>query len=273
MPEDLRRTVKLKSIQNWMKWVIVDPRGVKAALLDPRAKKVKGSNLRYKNRYLAPTPDCRSEILASGPGHLRERLDVYAEGYFIRLRDHLKSIYSASERILGANFRDRVILYLKRRPSLTYSLNAVGKDFGLTVQKGDPPFLRDLIKYEWLQHELNFLAEPSPRISQLGTFVTVWVHPGVRFLRSYWDIPEIVRGGTSRSCSKDRAWLFFRRSGVVNIFPVVKFFQPWLCRGQLPLKDFLELTIDSSANPMRVRNLFKRWTGLGLLQVRSNSSE
>jgi hypothetical protein len=124
-------------------WQLVSaPEGVRAALATPGAE---GARLR-----------AAVEATIAGDARLSavERLDIYAEMYFYRLRDCLAEDFRAVHAVIGpARFHNLVTDYLLVHPSTHPSLRFAGRHLPELLDShalaAEWPFLADLARFEW----------------------------------------------------------------------------------------------------------------------------
>jgi hypothetical protein len=145
-----------------------------------------------------------SHIEGHGQLGAEERINIYAEMYFARLVDVLKSDFPRVAALLGCErFHEVVSHYLARHPSTHPSLRHVGrrfpgflKDCAATV---DLPFLGELATLEWARVEVfDDLDIESLRVEHLQHFAPdEWpalrfqVIPAFRILHSEWPVHAI----------------------------------------------------------------------------------
>ncbi len=155
---------------------------------------------------LDPAARARAEALARGDARLSvvERLDIYANMYFFRLRDALREDFGAVCAVVGErNFHNLVTDYLLAHPPSHYSLRYAGTHL--------PPFLRthplcerwpyltDLAALEWAILDV-FDATDAP-VMDAGVLAAVhperWpdlrfeLTPAVRVLDLEWPVHEV----------------------------------------------------------------------------------
>jgi hypothetical protein len=141
-------------------------------------------------------------------GHARlgaqERINIYAEMYFARLVDVLKSDFPRVAALLGCErFHEVVSHYLARYPSTHPSLRYIGhcfpdflKDCAETV---DLPFLADVATLEWARGEVFDALDTEPlRVEHLQHLapdewpaLKLQVIPAFRILYSEWPVHTI----------------------------------------------------------------------------------
>lgn len=101
-----------------------------------------------------------------------ERLDIYANMYFYRIRDSLKEDFPAILALLGdAGFHNLITDYLLMHPSQHWTLRNVGIDMaaflGTHPVSTEHPFIADLARFEWELIDL-FDAATAPVLTQEG---------------------------------------------------------------------------------------------------------
>ena len=100
-----------------------------------------------------------------------ERLDIYASMYFFRLFDCLAEDFPALHSVLGhETFHHVARDYLAAHPSRHPSLRALGAALGDFLERkplhGQPPYLADLARFEWLLLEAFDAADRTPQPSE-----------------------------------------------------------------------------------------------------------
>jgi hypothetical protein len=129
-----RNKAPLKTTQSLLLKLITAPEGVEKALQD------------FSKIVLPIKGDSRLSSV--------ERLDIYANMYFYRIRDALKEDFPAVLKILGEiGFHNLITDYLVRHPSTHYSLRYAGEKLPLFIKKHPfnkkYPFLAELARFEW----------------------------------------------------------------------------------------------------------------------------
>ncbi len=121
----VERSLNLRELQEWMRWIITDPRGVEAAL----AEKIPDADPRDLPRYLEPIPSALDCISGDEKLGVTERLDIYAEGYFARILEALESDYKRVKELVGEyGFQKLIADYLKRHPSRYKNIGEIGRE-------------------------------------------------------------------------------------------------------------------------------------------------
>lgn len=187
--------VPLAEAQRRLWQLIAAPSGVRDALReegDPEGRSLSGL-LRGDERLAAV-----------------DRLEIYANAYFYRIRDCLAEGYPALERVLGAEwFHDLVTAYLVACPPRHASLRFAGErlaDF-LAAAAGAPfrrrfPWAADLARLEWARVDA-FDAADAPLLAReaLAEVPPVaWARlrfafqPALRLLELAWPVHELRRG-------------------------------------------------------------------------------
>lgn len=187
----------LRELQQWLKWVITDPRGVAEALNDPSPNIEK-----YKHRYTSPT-NSFLEVIASDKTPATDRLDIYAEGYFSRILDCLSETFSRTKKAVGEDFFTMLAAeYLKAYPSMFNSIDEVGRYFPKFLNEMDderiPLWIPDIANLEWNWIEAFYAPEVSidsnwKEILAANPAVRLKVNPSVCFISSQYTLDELLQ--------------------------------------------------------------------------------
>jgi putative DNA-binding protein len=130
------------SLQRWFHAAIVHPGGVEVAAEDRRVKRLLPARARRLEDLLLP-----SSLMTA-----RERLDVYASSYFLRLRDVMKSDFPGLAHALGDGGFDAAMReYVTRHPPDSFTLNRYGA--------GVEPFLARECTVKAVARRRPFLVE------------------------------------------------------------------------------------------------------------------
>lgn len=139
----------LSDLQRWMQSVITAPGGVAAGIQSPSAREIIDISPQEVERVIRPS----SQLDSLG------RLHVYGQAYFARLIECLEGEFPAVKHVLGEEtFRSFALSYLHERPSTSYTLSELGRqypDFLKTTRPADlavgswADFLIDLAHLEW----------------------------------------------------------------------------------------------------------------------------
>jgi len=146
-----------------MRWAIVDPRGIEAALSDPTpGPEVLRERLpeSFLPRFHAPAP--------SGADYVKplQRLAIYAEGFFDRLVEVLQNDFTDTLGLLGEeSFRELVSEYLCAYPSRSYTAADVGQFLSRYVEESrwkERDGLLDAVRMDWAKLESFFSTPAAP---------------------------------------------------------------------------------------------------------------
>jgi hypothetical protein len=173
----------LRELQNWMKWAVTDPNGTLKPEPRPRAG-----------------PWIQQDSLSSA----RQRLNVYADAYFLRLHEVLEQDFPRTRQLLGDSFfQNFVRAYLQECPSKVFNINEVGQHLstfaGQLVLSDDFPFLPSLVDLEWQMVRLTWNPSPGSGFSlaNLGDqdpeTIYLTLNPSLRFLKSYWPLDQLEK--------------------------------------------------------------------------------
>jgi hypothetical protein len=130
-----------------MRWIITEPNGVKKALENA-------------------SPGLLGFIEDAPPLSVTSRLDVYAEAYFLRLRDSLREDFCSITRIIGTKIFDGMISeYLASYPSRSHTITDVSEQFSKYLETHSLteslPHLPDLARLEWLTTQQFYAADSA----------------------------------------------------------------------------------------------------------------
>jgi hypothetical protein len=133
-----------------------------------------------------------------------ERLDIYADMYFYRIRDCLKEDFGAVCGVIGeAAFHNLVTAYLLVHPSSHFSLRYVGQHLPAFVRThalgAQWPYLADLATLEW--SILEAFDAPDAEPITAATLATIpaegWpelrfeLTPSLKLLRLEWPVHDV----------------------------------------------------------------------------------
>lgn len=132
--------------------------------------------------------DEAAALVHGGAVSARDRVGVYAEMYWLRLRDTLCADFPLLRRAVGdEDFEVLVARHLKARPSRHHSLGRFGAGFCETVREAAlAGWLVDLAALEWARAE-SFVAPDSPvlapaALASLGEAARLTAVPSLRLL-------------------------------------------------------------------------------------------
>jgi hypothetical protein len=144
-------------------------------------------------------------LVASGALEPEDRVGIYAEMYWLRMRGAIRADYPFVREIVGEeDFEILVARHLRQRPSVHYSLGRLGADFAATVREAGVevlPWLADLAALEWARAE-SFVATDAPVLESSalvalgeGTFTRsrLVASPSLRVLHPSWDVLPVWR--------------------------------------------------------------------------------
>lgn len=140
----------LKELQQWMRWILTDPRGVSDALGNPYP-----NDVIPLSRYTSPQVNILRWICEGSTGDQIKPLNIYAEAYFSRIVEVLSEDFPVTRRIVGEMFFQKLIAdYLKYFPSSEYNISAVGKNLPRFVESYEDltssPVVHAAAKFDWV---------------------------------------------------------------------------------------------------------------------------
>lgn len=139
-----------------------------------------------------------------------ERLQVYVDAYFWRLRDVLAEDFPRLAAILGPErFAEVVRDYLSSHPSTHPSVHHLGRGLAPAISERTdlPSHLADLARLEWTRRDVFDAPDSgSVRADELrGVAPADWPHlrftpiPALAILRTDWPVHEVWAGNGSAS--------------------------------------------------------------------------
>ncbi len=261
--------------------LITAPEGVRAGLarLSPRERAVGASLVRGDARL--------SSI---------ERLDIYANMYFYRLRDALRGDFGAVAAVLGeSRFHNLITDYLLVHPPSHFSLRYAGQHLAGFL-RGHPegsqrPYLADLARLEWAILEAFDAAEAEPL--EAGALAGVpperWAElrfdlaPSLQLLAVGWPVHEIWRQ-TQRGDVKiaepqcEPVWLRVWRQDLQTFHRAMDLVEAAALQAVYGGACFAEVCeqiaerLGEARAPERALALVSEWLGDGLLTAASGCS-
>jgi hypothetical protein len=220
-----------------------------------------------------------------------ERVRIYANAYFTRIHDALRSDYGALHAVLGeAAFRDLARLYLMAHPSRSFSLRFVGAR--LPAFLAGPiaeafqrrwPFAPELAALDWALTDV-FDAPDAPLLSreQLAAqpaeawerlrfgLITAW-----RLLRFSWPVQQLRAAWDSGldmpQLEPATTWVLVCRRGEEVRYREVSDVESYALRSVQAGDEFgstcarIAQTIGAAEAPRRALEMLERWLADGLL--------
>lgn len=223
---------------------------------------------------------------AGVPG--KERVSVYAHGYYARIVEALAEVYAAVKHVLGEKmFSGLVHAYAERYPSADYNLTQTGKHFPEFLK--DPgvakemPFLSELAGLEWRVslafHAYDGKLLETAALSQITPEdwekTRLLFQPSVSVLSSAWPVFDIWKARTEPvenikidMVGRPQNVLVFRRGLEVHCTLVDSAQCQMLERllaGETLGQVCEALSETFEAEVLEVSNWFAAWAGLGLI--------
>ncbi len=285
--ENKNKAPSLHELQLWMRWIVTDPRGVREALADPFPQARP-----FLERYTSPQKTALPWIAETPPIGKEERLDIYAEAYFARVLESMKTDFSITARVLGEHsFQKLVSDYLKEFPSRSTNIGEVGRSFSKFISKytdlKDYPFLEPLAKMEWTLIE-SFHAENSgtlnpSKLSKLSNEnwenIIFKLAPSTKLVRSQWPLDQFWRLLDESISLQDQTFtpsisrngfIFIRENGAVSLETLTapEYFILAQLNSGANLVTSLEKAQDSLPHQdfgAEVMNWFNQWVRRGII--------
>jgi len=239
---------------------------------------------------LPPAERAVAETLVRGDHRMSavERLDVYADMYFYRIRDCLKEDFPVLARVVGeACFHNLITDYLLAHPPVHFSLRYAGQHLA-TFAARHPlaerwPYLSDLAALEWAILEAFDAAdaEPITAAALAGVPEERWpdlrfdVTPSLQLLSLCWPVhtvwqcaqQEVGIGQVEPAQTFIRVWrqdlrVFHQAidAGEYTALAAVRRGEPFAA-----VCERLATASDETANAERAARLLQEWLGDALL--------
>lgn len=155
----------------------------------------------FQNYLLNQDPLICNKIISTTKVPATSRLEIYREGYFLRLLEVLQNDFEGLHTLLGDHqFEELAYHYIKTHPSTFRSVRWFGKFLFQYLQNTEPyrdqPFLVEMAQFEWALTEA-FDAQNSNTITietMSGIQPDDWpyihfkLHPSQRILTFFWNI-------------------------------------------------------------------------------------
>jgi hypothetical protein len=260
----------LQQTQQLLRKLITAPEGVAAGLA-----------------RLGPLDGARARALVAGDERLSavERLDIYANMYFYRLRDALAEDFGAVCTVVGQdNFHNLVTDYLIAHPPSHFSLRYAGRNLPAFLLRHPLlrhwPYLADLARLEWaildafdaadaaVLEPSTLTAVPAERWPALRFQLT----PSLRLLQLEWPADEVweqvqrkeTPAAPARTAVSVRVWrqdlrVYHRRIDTAERAALTAI------RGAASFADVCEEITACEGGADRVFALLQTWLADGLL--------
>jgi len=272
-----------------------------------KVEEAKGPSLekieKWMKGHIQPLPQKETVVLTPMPlnpqGHTdgEKRLDVYAEGYFVRIHDALLEAYPATQHILGASVFAKIAeKYARTFPSCDYNLSLAGihlPEFLKREEKTkDLPFLPDLSRLEWFVSEsFHAFHQPAQNLSEVTQYceedwenLRIIFQSSLNLVSSDWPIIDLWKARkTPRNeikvdlVNRPQKALIYRKDTQVFVLEVED--TPYRLLEQLRkgerLGDALESLENLESSELDLQKWFSNWVSLGLvtsLQITPSSS-
>jgi hypothetical protein len=169
-----------------------------------RLRDLKQLQIHFQDYLLHQCLTVQNEVISTSKMSALKRLDIYRDGYYLRLVEALQQDYPVLHRILGDEDFDQLgRSYINVYPSPFRSVRWFGNGLSNFMQDADPysdnPWLIEMAGFEWLLTE-SFDAQDSHVIT-LADMANIpfenWpglrfsLHPSLRRLSLRWNIVPI----------------------------------------------------------------------------------
>jgi len=254
-----QRPPTLLELQNWLRRIVTDPRGVAEALRSE------------------PVSSCLGVIVGDARYSREERLSVYAEAYFARVLQSLSEDFRSLRRLMGdEDFAGLIAAYLERHPSRCDGLEAVGfalPDF-LEASTGEHARLAALARLEWKVMESLHADTAPPRgtcpVSEAACDALaskpLVLNPSLRLLATRWDVDLFWNNQVEELHERARFLEIMRIDGRVEVSSLSEreFSALELAASGRNLAEICELLIETVL-PDEIQSWSSRWVARRIL--------
>jgi len=160
--------------------------------------------IRFANCLFNPHADSVLGFVEVDGFSALERVQIYRNNLFISLTNALQAIYPSVQRLVGEGFFKYLAhSYIRAHPSQSGNLHDFGQELAAFIVQFAPaatvPYLADVAKLEWAQHEVFHAADHSPldlgRLSavpdELRTELRFCFHPASKLISSPYPVLSI----------------------------------------------------------------------------------
>lgn len=154
----------------------------------------------FQQSMLSQQPLIESQLKTPPKGSLRDRIAIYADGYYGRLQETLASDYEILAFLLGDKaFSHLCKIYVTAYPSTSYSLNFLGQHLSRFLSEKSPfkksPWLAEIAACEWAEAEafsavnarLLTIAELQSQPAEKWPELQFYLHPSCHLLQLQWN--------------------------------------------------------------------------------------
>lgn len=236
----------LPELQAWMHQTICDPNGAASA--------TQGQSL----SWLRNPPS----------GDIHQRLDIYAEGYFLNTAGILEELLPHTYRIVEAQqagyFKTLVADFLCTYGSSSPNAHSLGAEFLVYIQGEFPQtWIAELVELEWRIVKVTFSA-PSPECGKLTA------NSSLELLSNNWEISSLLEGANEPPVGRE--YLTIYRSSDESVIrtaliaPQFKLLEGLLTHGDLGLAcQHLAEQCPDFESPNLVTQWVTDWLSCGIL--------
>lgn len=211
----------------------------------------------------------------------KERLNIYADMYFYRIRDSLKDDYPCLLKLLGeTGFHNLITSYLAKNPPTHFSLRYAGQHLPhfLKSSKQQYLFLPELAQFEWdLLTSFDAEDKPALTIEELKRNppdkwekLIFRTNPSVIFKKFQWPVDQIrshLLAGKKLGIFKKKpvCLCIWRQNYKVHYRPVSDRLEQKSLFLLQKGRSFGEMCEEATDTPLSMAHLLSRWVKDGLL--------
>ncbi len=217
-----------------------------------------------------------------------DRLDIYANMYFYRIRDSLKEDFPALFQLMGENhWHNLITLYLAKYPPTHFSLRYAGNKLAPFIKKTPFfkkwPYVSDLAALEWdLLNVFDAIEEvPITRVDLQSVPAESW--PALRFkliqacqIKTFkWPVgiiwKDVIKGKKSIKYKKTKTDLLIWRQNYQSYYRPIDSLEKKLLAG-IKKNDSFETLCSKAKEASTMAGYLMTWVNEGLIAQVNNES-
>jgi hypothetical protein len=141
-------------------------------------------------------------VISTKSANAIERIDIYKEGYVLRLLEIMEKDFPIFRQIVGEDFFKKIACgYIERYPSYHFSICMFSRHLSkYLLEMGYEPYLSEIVTFEWaLSCALDALDAPQIGVDYLSTVapeswpdIQFTFHPSLELYEFDFNVPQVV---------------------------------------------------------------------------------
>ena len=187
-------------------------------------RELQGLQSDFQNYLLDKPSGIQSAVVDVPPVPASIRLDVYKDGYYLRLLDALQQDYEVLHALIGDDEFDQLARdYIHTYPSTFRSIRWYGKELSVFLQqKTDQPCLIEMAQFEWLLTETFDAAD-----SEIMTIEDMAKIPPKKWPTMRFELHPSLRQ-LNLSTNTAAVWQSYKEKGILSDFEQSDTYAPWI---------------------------------------------